>query len=182
MSNLLDLGSLPAALQTPLVRLLPCDESRRRAVLAPWLAVFGEPVIDHPWPWEPLKRFWREADAAQVRARFEAYLCRTLHPGAARSLSIFDPGLPFFPCALTQATHTWRSPWPGVFTNAEYWAITMQLFNGDPAHADELLQGWVLREGPHGRLIDKQLSPSERRHLIAEIWDIEIERRTGYCV
>ena len=47
---------------------------------------------------------------------------------------LFDPAQPFFPTPWTQADVLLRSPAPDVFSDGEFWALTMQLFDGD-AHA-----------------------------------------------
>ncbi len=180
MNSLLDLTSLPSALQASLQRHLPCEASRRRATLAPWLAMHGDVVLQHTWPWEPLKRFWREAEAAHVRTQFDVFLRSKVNPLEQQARSIFDPSLPFYPCACVSAEQTLHSPWPEVFSDAEFWALTMQLYGGDPSHAQEVLQGWVLRESAHGRLVGKSLSTAERRHLLRKIWSLETERRLNH--
>ncbi len=178
--SLFDLTSLPLELQATLQRLLPDEESRRRAVLAPWVAAQGQTIATHTWPWVPWQRFWRAHAAANTRALCEQWLASRLNPHDPASPSVFDPALPYFPCPQTRVTRVLNSPWPSIFTDAEFWALTMQLFDGEPDTAQRVLTGWVHQCQAQKHLAAGQsLSASERRALLREIWQLETARQSG---
>lgn len=150
----LDLKKLPAELQATLDRHFDNDESKRRAVLAPWVATVCSTVIDQAlWAWQPSSRFWRRKWAAEVRKDREEFFA--MRVGIAEDApSMFDPPLPFFPTPLTHVTETITSPWPDVLSDAEYWAFVMQLHDGDKEWAFRRISRWIARLSeavhPHG--------------------------------
>ena len=145
---LLNLHSLPPALQTSLQRHFDNDESRRRAVLAPW--VFNEFATIHrdaAWAWNPWQSFWRRQWAKDIRearqARFFTIKQDPPYEGPGQEppgcitppISIFDPSLPFFPTPLTEVHTPMLSPWPDLVTHAEFWAYTTQFWRGDAPYS-----------------------------------------------
>jgi hypothetical protein len=130
----LDLQALPPELQAALERVWPgCPEAQRRALLGPWAeSVWRTVWPDYLWPWQPAMRWWRPGEARQWRESFERYFASTrrniLQASGPR---LFDPAEPFFDTPWTRPLVALRSPVPGVFSNAEFWAMTMQLFDGD---------------------------------------------------
>ena len=142
----LDLQALPPELQAALERVWPgCPEAQRRAVLGPilnmgWVTVWP----DITWPWQPPKRWWRPGSGREWREGFEAYFGATCHnvlvPAGPR---LFDPDQPFFDTPWTQARVLLRSPAPEAFTDAEFWAITTQLFGGDAEGAASQVKRWA---------------------------------------
>lgn len=67
---------------------------------------------------------------------------------------LFDPGQPFFETPWTRAGALLRSPAPEAFSDAEFWAITMQLFGGDVEAAAAQARQWasdLARRGIAGR-------------------------------
>jgi len=142
----LDLQALPTDLQAALERVWPgCPEAQRRAVLGPWCNKAWVTVWpDTTWPWQPARHWWRPGSARQWRDGFEAYFgaqCRNeLEPEGPR---LFDPDQPFFDTPWTHARVVLRSPAPEAFTDAEFWAVTTQLFGGDAEHAASQVSGWA---------------------------------------
>jgi hypothetical protein len=131
----LDLRALPAELQAALEHAWPGSaEAQRRALLGPWChKLWRTAWPDMQWLWQPSRRWWRTGDAAAWRQAFEGYF------GAAqgnilesRVPRLFDPDQPFFPTPWTQARVLLRSPAPEAFSDGEFWALTTQLFDGDP--------------------------------------------------
>lgn len=140
----LDLQSLPPELRAALERAWPgCAEAQRRAVLAPWCQlVWRRAWPDLLWAWQPARRWWRAGAATDWRAQLEAgFSARQGHVLEARGPLLFDPAQPYFPTPWTHARVLLRSPVPAVFTDGEYWAMTMQLFDGDTAAATDYAQG-----------------------------------------
>jgi hypothetical protein len=150
----LDLQQLPRELQAALQRTLPDDESRRRAVLAPWVAGQCTRILDQTWPWEPTRRFWRTRRAAWVCHAAEQFMRCTLDPSDERSPSIFSASQPYFRTDQTAAGQTLVSPWSDVFSDAEFWALTMQMYAGDATAAQNGLDhcAKALRAARNGRL------------------------------
>ncbi len=103
-TGLLDLNALPTALRASLAASLDNDESRRRAVLAPW-AEAGYAVIypDRLHAWRG--GFWRAGavrrESGSVMRGFFGLRRRFFD---ALSESIFDARLPFFATTLTPAS------------------------------------------------------------------------------
>lgn len=142
----LNLQQLPAELQAALKRAWPgCPEAQRRAVLGPWLNQGWVTVWpDNTWPWQPTKRWWRPASARQWRGWFEAFFsAQGSNLLAPEGPQLFDPDKPFFETPWTQARVVLRSPAPEAFTDAEYWAITTQLFGGDAEQAAWKVTNWA---------------------------------------
>lgn len=142
----LDLHSLPPELQAALERVWPgCPEAQRRAVLGPWCnRAWATVWPDNTWPWQAGRRWWRPGSARQWREGFEAFFGAPCHnelePVATR---LFDPDQPFFETPWTQARVILRSPAPEAFTDAEFWAVTTQLFGGNAERASSQVQGWA---------------------------------------
>jgi hypothetical protein len=142
----LDLQALPPELQAALERVWPgAPEAQRRALLGPWVEGGWEAVWpDNLWPWQPAGRWWRPGAARDLREAYERYFgsqCRDILE--ARGPRLFDPAQPFFETPWTRATAALRSPVPEVFTDAEFWAITTQLFNGDVGVAERESRRWA---------------------------------------
>ena len=109
--TLLNLQSLPPALQASLQRHFDNDESRRRAVLAPWAeAGFSTIYLHGTWAWSPWQSFWRRSWAHDIRQQSEnAFFTITQNipsegpgreppPAAPRHPSASStPACPFFP-------------------------------------------------------------------------------------
>jgi hypothetical protein len=143
----LDLQALPAELRAALERAWPGQpDAQRRAMLGPareagWQRVWPDLV----WPWMPARRWWRAGQARRWRQLFE------WHFGSARrdildreqGPRLFDPAQPFFDTPWTRPTVALRSPAPEAFSDAEYWAIAMQLFSGDLALAEPAVRAWA---------------------------------------
>lgn len=152
----LDLQALPPELQSALERAWPHNpEAQRRALLGPvreagWRSVWPDLV----WPWMPARRWWRPGEARRWRGLFER------HFGAARrdileqerGPRLFDPAQPFFDTPWTRPALALRSPAPEAFSDAEYWAIAMQLFGGDLALAESNVRAWARDLAEHGAL------------------------------
>lgn len=142
----LDLQALPPELQAALERVWPgAPEAQRRALLGPWIEGGWEAVWpDNLWPWQPARRWWRPGAARELREAYEHYFgsrCRDILE--AKGPRLFDPSRPFFATPRTQARDVLHSPVPTVFTDAEFWAITTQLFNGDVGVAEREVQRWA---------------------------------------
>lgn len=142
----LDLQQLPPELQAALERVWPgCPEAQRRALLGPWAAgVWRTAWPGHLWPWQPSARWWRPGAAREWRAAFEGYFGsqrRNLLESSGPRL--FDPDQPFFATPWTHAKVVLRSPAPAVFSDAEFWAITQQIFDGDVDQASREALGWA---------------------------------------
>ena len=142
----LDLQALPPELQATLERVWPgCSEAQRRAVLGPWCDMGWMTVWpDNTWPWQPAKRWWRPGSARRSRELFEGFFrtqgSNVLEPEGQR---LFDPDQPFFETPWTSARVVLRSPAPEAFTDAEFWALTTQLFGGDADRAASQVRGWA---------------------------------------
>lgn len=142
----LDLQALPPELQAALERAWPgCPEAQRRALLAPrcwlgWRSVWP----DELWAWRPTSRWYRPRFARECRERAEAFFVAhvsdVLHEQGPR---LFDPEQPFFETPWTHARLLLRSPVPEVFSDADYWAITQQLFGGDTEAAASEARAWA---------------------------------------
>lgn len=142
----LDLSTLPPELHAALERVWPgCPEAQRRAVLGPWATGVWRTVWpDFLWPWQPSRRWWRPRAARQWRESFEAYFgARRSNLLEARGPLLFDPAQPFFETPWTQAGTLLRSPVPEVFSDGEFWAIAMQLFDGDVPRAEAQARDWA---------------------------------------
>ena len=150
----LDLNALPPALQASLGRIFDNDESRRRALLAPWAAAGFSAIHDGgEWAWDPWRSFWRRKWASDIRrSREDEFFALQQDapdqsaaappPAPALQVSIFDPSLPFFPTPLTEVRETMLSPWPDVITHAEFWAFAAQFWSGDAKYAASRLEGY----------------------------------------
>lgn len=139
----LDLATLPPELRDALERAWPgCAEAQRRAVLAPWCQEVWRSVWpDLLWPWQPARRWWRPGAAQAWRETFEdLFLARRGNVLTAEGPRLFDPDEPFFPTPWTQARVLLKSPVPQVFSDGEFWALTMQLHDGDTAAATRYAQ------------------------------------------
>lgn len=137
------LRTLPAQLQAALEQAWPgCPEAQRRALLGPcvrqgWRAVWPDGL----WAWRPASHWWRAGPARRERQRAAAFFtAQVADVLAAKGSRLFDPGQPFFETPWTQAAQLLRSPAPAVFSDADFWAITQQLFGGnvDAAGAETL--------------------------------------------
>jgi hypothetical protein len=184
----LDLRTLPPALQEALNRRLDNDESRRRAVLAPAAANRCASIWrDGLYAWRSWKHwgnrgawFRPPGTSAMLRQQDEAFFTTRLDHNRPDSPSIFSPELPFFPCALTDARTVLRSPFPGAFSDAEFWAYTMQACAGDPIRAEQVLRGWAdeligLQQGPFGRWRYALRKPA----VLDEMWYRHTMRNEG---
>lgn len=153
----LDLNALPPALQASLNRLFDNDESRRRAVLAPWARAGFNVIHDGgEWAWDPWRSFWRRKWASDIRrSREDEFFALQQDapdqsaaappPAPALQVSIFDPSLPFFSTPLTEVRETMLSPWPDVITHAEFWAFAAQFCKGDAEFAAGELEHYLPR-------------------------------------
>lgn len=142
----LKLHDLPAELQATLERVWPgCPEAQRRAVLGPWAeGVWRTVWPDFLWPWQPALRWWRPGEARKWRGAFERYFAsKRRNLLLAQGPGLFDPAQPFFDTPWTQAEVVLRSPVPEVFTDAEFWAITQQIFDGDVPCATSQARNWA---------------------------------------
>ena len=161
---LLNLQSPPPALQASLQRHFDNDESRRRAVLAPWASAgFNVIHAGGEWAWDPWQSFWRRQWAKDIResreARFFTITQNIPYDGPGREppgrvtppISIFDPSLPFFPTPLTEVHTPMLSPWPDIVTHAEFWAFATQLCMGNPVSAKSEIERYMnrLRKAAH---------------------------------
>ena len=139
----LDLKTLPAELQAALERVWPgCPEAQRRAVLGPWCeGVWRTVWPDLLWPWQPSRRWWRPGEAREWRESFERYFgAQRSNMLEAQGPRLFDPAQPFFDTPWTQAAVLLRSPVPAFFSDGEFWAMVMQLFDGDVEQATDYAQ------------------------------------------
>ncbi|WP_140631607.1 hypothetical protein [Methylibium rhizosphaerae] len=147
---------LPKDLQAALDRAWPgCVEAQRRCLLGP-ASRFG---LQRVWPgwtwlWRPTCHWWRPGAKAH-REIFEAHF-RAPCSDVLQSLPtlLFDPGQPFFETPWTRADVVLRSAAPEAFSDAEFWAITMQLFGGDVEAAAAQARQWasdLARRGIAGR-------------------------------
>ncbi len=153
----LDLNPLPRALQASLSRHFDNDESRRRAVLAPWaLAGFSCIYPEGVWAWDPWRSLTRRKWAREVReGREQRFFANEQHrieedtvlvpSNPPPMTSIFDPAMAFFPTPLTEVKRPMRSPWPDVITDAEFWAYAVEFRSGWVRFATTDLQGYVPR-------------------------------------
>ncbi len=170
---MLDLHSLPPALQASLQGHFDNDESRRRAVLAPW--VFAGFSAIYPLGvscWDPLRSFIHRSKARAFRESREGEFFAIEQnapyddpgiepPGRiAPQISIFDPSLPFFPTPLTEVHTPMLSPWPDVVSHAEFWAFATQLCLGNEASAKAEIESRYLDK------LHKATHPSGWRRLI----------------
>lgn len=142
----LDLQALPPELQAALERVWPgSPEAQRRSVLGPWVEGGWQAVWpDQLWPWQPAGRWWRPGEARDRRESFELYfgsLRRNILE--AKGPRLFDPAQPFFETPWTSAAVVLRSPVPEVFSDAEFWAIATQLFDGDVGVAARETRDWA---------------------------------------
>ena len=168
---LLDLTSLPPALRATLDRHFTDDEARRRALLAPWCDDGFRSV------WPDLMPAWAgtsgSAKDARVRTQREAFfglrLVEGRHAQAHPGRSIFDPSLPFFATPLAQPATRLVSPWPDAFSDAEYWAIVMQLYDGDEPAARGQLAGVAQRLRGDGGLWSRWRQAARRERELAEL-------------
>lgn len=143
----LDLQALPPELQAALERAWPGNpEAQRRALLGPvreggWRSVWPDLV----WPWVPARRWWRPGEARRWRALFEWHFSASRRDILEQEQGprLFDPAQPFFDTPLTRPQVALRSPAPEVFSDAEYWGIAMQLFNGDLPRAEWTVRAWA---------------------------------------
>jgi hypothetical protein len=146
MPDALALQDLPPELQAALNRAWPGNaEAQLRALLGPrcwlgWRSVWPGEL----WAWRPASRWLRPGQARANRQRAEAFFAAHVadvrQPLAAR---LFDPAQPFFETPWTHATVLLRSPVPEVFSDADYWAMTQQLFGGDAEAAAREAQAWA---------------------------------------
>ncbi|MDT7837984.1 hypothetical protein [Aquabacterium sp. OR-4] len=142
----LALTQLPPELRALLDQAWPgCPEAQCRALLAPWAhALFHVVWPDGLWPWQPARRWWRPAEGRAWRQAFGHLLAarrgNLLESGGPL---LFSPEQPFFDTPWTQATQLLRSPEPEVFSDAEFWAITMQLCDGNQDLATAHTRGWA---------------------------------------
>jgi hypothetical protein len=142
----LDLQALPPELQTALERAWPgCPEAQRRAVLGPMREGLWQTVWpDNLWPWQPAKRWWRPGQAQRLRDLFEWHFkSQRRNILQAAGPRLFDPAQPFFDTPWTQADVQLRSPVPQAFSDAEFWGITQQMFDGDVSLATSEVTGWA---------------------------------------
>ena len=192
----LDLHTLPPALQASLNRLFDNNESRRRAVLAPWVrAGFTSICPDAEWAWDPWRSFWRRKWAKGIRAQSEDEFFALQQdapyqgmgeppPAAQPQISIFAPSLPFFPTPLTEVRETMLSPWPDVITHAEFWAYAAQFWSGDAKYAASRLDGYgyvsALRKTMHPTGLQR-LRPWARSALWRDIvWRTQMDIAGNY--
>ncbi|MDT9000928.1 hypothetical protein RQP53_16750 [Paucibacter sp. APW11] len=149
----LELLTLPVELRQALERAWPdCPEAQRRALLGPWAAQGWRSVWPGQlWPWQGSQRWWRAGQARTWRASFEHFFSaqrsNLLQTSGPR---LFDPDQPFFATPWTLARVLLCSPVPEVFSDAEYWAATMQLFGGDADLAASEMRGWAATLQQHG--------------------------------
>jgi hypothetical protein len=155
-TTLLELSTLPEALRAALDASFDNDESRRRAVLAPW-SLCGYQTIHGDRLREWRGGFWRASalrrESEIVSNEFFALRCKFFDD---TSLSIFDPSLPFFETPLTQVEACVRSPHPKWMSDAEFWAFAYQSCDADVDAARVELE-------KHGPSIDAVLAQSEGR-------------------
>lgn len=169
----LDLSQLPTSLRALLERKLDNDESRRRALLAPDASCFWAVTWPHGlYPWRPASRLlYLPGTLHDLRIQYEGFLGSRLFQPDPDSPSIFHPDLPFFPTPLTEVKTALRSPFPEAFTDAEFWAYTMQACYGDAQRAESKLRGWAkdLGKRRHGMLGWARFH-WYKRGLMPEIW------------
>lgn len=144
MTSYLELNALPSELKAELDKHFDNDESKRRALLAPhcrgrFSAIWPEGM----WAWQPMRRFWRRKWARDVRKDDKTFFQSVVEERFPDSPSLFDPSLPFFPTPLTEVSKPIISPWPEVLSDAEYWALVMQVYSGDETLAQNRIQYWV---------------------------------------
>ena len=142
----LDLLALPPELQAALEKAWPgCPEAQRRALLGSRCWSGWRPTWpDRIWAWQPASRWWRPWRAREYREQAEGlfvdHVSDVLQSYPAR---LFDPEQPFFDTPWTQAKVLLRSPVPEVFSDADFWAMTQQLFGGHVESATASALAWA---------------------------------------
>lgn len=115
---LIDLNTLPVSLQEMLDKHFDNDESKRRALLAPWCDSGCHAIHEGLFAWRT-----KRCGALRVRAAVDVAF--------GRYANILQPDQPFFPTDQTIVTKEMRSAFPDVLTDAQYWAFVMQMCWGD---------------------------------------------------
>jgi hypothetical protein len=167
----LDLQALPADLRAALERAWPgSPEAQRRALLGPrwgWPAVWPELL----WAWQPPRRWWRAGLARRCREQAEAlFVAPVRDVRQDQAARLFDPAQPFFDTPWTHAATLLRSPVPAVFSDAEFWAMTQQVFGGDVVLATQQAQDWA-----RGMQAEGALQGSRRRRWLQDaLWRWEM--------
>ncbi|CBL45580.1 Hypothetical protein HDN1F_19970 [gamma proteobacterium HdN1] len=142
---LLDLNTLPGPLQEMLDRYFDNDESKRRAVLAPWCDSGCYAIGEDLFAWKT--------------TRFGAMRVRTAVDNVfKRYANILQSEKPFFPTDKTIVTTEMRSAFPDVLTDAQYWAFVMQMCCED----EEFFQSRITHGVPF--LQDRSRLDELRRH------------------
>lgn len=169
----LDLQALPPELQAALQRAWPgCPEAQRRALLAPARLDAAPIWPDQLWPWRPAARWWRPGWARERRQRDKAFFAAHLgdargepqgHDGPSYPQKLFDPERPFLATPWTQARVLLRSPAPEVFSDADFWIFTQQLFGGDADEARREMLSWA-----RGMQADGALRGARRSNWLAD--------------
>ena len=182
----LALHALPAELQAALERVWPgCPEAQRRALLGPhqlgWQPVWPARL----WAWQPAGRWWRPWAARDERWRAECFFAAHLSDargepdvpaGPTYAQRLFDPDQPFFETPWTQSKVVLRSPVPEVFSDADFWVITQQLWGGHVESATFTAKSWAF-----GMKADGALRGGRRdRWLINAQWRLNMEATGTY--
>ncbi len=116
---MLDLQTLPSPLLNLLDKYLDSDESKRRAILAPWCNSRCNRIIDGLSVWTR-KTPWK----------IELEVRRDVEVDLKQFSQIFEPSLPFFPTDQTNVKTQLKSAFPDVLTDAQYWAFVYQTSDG----------------------------------------------------
>jgi hypothetical protein len=169
----LDLRTLPTELRAALERVWPgCPEAQRRALLGPrsrhgWCAIWPDGL----WSWQRASRWWRPGVARSDRQRATAFFSAQVSDVlGAKGPRLFDPDQPFFETRWTQSRVLLRSPAPAVFSDADFWALTQQLFGGDVDDASAEALAWA-----HGMQRDNAVHGARREQwLIDAIYRMEM--------
>lgn len=168
----LDLGTLPRALRKTLDQHFDNDESKRRAVLAPWSKAEFKclwPDEMHHWG---IWRKWilRSSRSRRLRMRYETAFFKMVLHDMSNSGSIFSPEQPFFPTPLTNVGEAMRSPFDEV-SDSEFWAMTMQIGSGNAQWIAEQIRRWLpqLREATHNRSWKQKLFGPDRATVLSKM-------------
>ncbi|MAZ66117.1 MAG: hypothetical protein CMF25_03315 [Kangiellaceae bacterium] len=175
------LDALPAPLLNAVGQHFSNDESKVRAVFAPWCNAKFERIIDGISVWK-----------RQNPWSFERAIRESVERDLEKFADIFSTNRPYFACSEITSQHILTSPYPDLLNDANYWAFVSQTSLGDEDFFRQRMEKPMPLYDGKSRLdyycqqlstpsFSMRLGLKRPRDILFQLWqDIELENSGNY--